>query len=85
MYKVVDEAAEIYLEKKKIFGGEMKTRRNIPTYVRRIIRKKLELSKKFLMSDPWLENYRIQEKIENVEKELSFHYKERREKLKMIQ
>ena len=52
MYDLVDDAAEKYLMKKKIYDSENKVKKKyIPGNVRKLLRKKLKLSRKRLSSN----------------------------------
>ena len=69
----------LFLKKKRCFeeNSVKEKRKYIPTNVRRLLRKKLNLSKKLLESTNWKVNYDISEKIEEVELSLEEHYKKR--------
>ena len=81
MYEWVDEAAEKFLNKKKRFSEDKSKVRQIPTNLRRLLRKKLKLSKRCLTSSSWQTNHEIKMEIEEVERELYVHYEERRGKV----
>ena len=79
MYKIFDEAAEMFLNKKKDYDYENKVKKRfIPNNIRKLLRKKLKLSKRNLSSDNWKTNHKISEKLESVDYELSHEYKRQR-------
>ena len=50
----------------------------VPKDIRRLLRKKLKLSKKVLKSDNWKDNIKVKDKIEKVDDELFIHYNSKR-------
>ena len=79
MYDLFNEAAEIHLVRKKVFDHENGVKRKfIPDYIRKLLRKKLKLSKRKLDSDNWRENHRIIEQIEAIDNELNCEYRKQR-------
>ena len=81
LYDIVDKTAEKFLFKKKKFAQNKPKIKKIPNNVRKLLRKKLKLSKKLLSSENWRFNHDVKLKIENIEKELYQHYEDRRTKV----
>ena len=52
-------------------------RHYIPNYVRKLLRKKLKLSKNYMESNDWKKNYEIHENISEVEDLLEDHFNKR--------
>ena len=50
LYNLVDDSAEKFLNKKKCFSEAPGSKRKIPIKIRRLLRKKARLSKKYLES-----------------------------------
>ena len=70
-YCEVDKLVEKHLVKKKSFLDEDGvSRKKIPMNVRRLLHKKLKLSKKRFVSNSWLDNHKILEQIEEADVEL---------------
>ena len=79
MYDLVDSAAEKFLIKKKIYDTENNIKKKfIPGNVRKLLRKKLKLSKKKLSSKDWRVNHNIMEKLDDIDNEISIEYKKKR-------
>ena len=78
-YQILEKNAEIFLPKKYGFErkGEKK-RKFIPDNIRKLLRKRLKLSKKKLTSNSWVKNHRNIEKLEKVEEELASEYRKKK-------
>ena len=81
---MIDKLAKKHLVKKSSFReGDGVSKKKIPTNVRRLLRKKLKLSKKRFASSDWFVNNCIEEQIEEVDLKLHSLYNERRIKNEM--
>ena len=79
LYQLLETKAEEHLEKKHCFktkGQEKK--RFIPDNVRKLLRRKLKLSKIYLTSNSWLKNHEVIEEIESIEEKLKDEYKKKK-------
>ena len=79
MYNLFDEAAELHLVRKKIIDHDNSVKRKfIPENIRKLLRKKLRLSKGKLDSNYWRKYHKLIEKIENIDEQLKAEYKKQR-------
>ena len=67
MYSLIEVEAEKYLDKKHSFRKTGEKDKFIPDNVRKMLRRKLKLSKRFMASDNWLRNHETIQEIEKVE------------------
>ena len=75
LYNLLEAKAEKYLEKKHCFktSGQEK-KKFIPDNVRKLLRRKLKLSKRYLTSNSWVKNHEVIEEIETIEDKLKDEY-----------
>ena len=79
MYRLFDDAVEMFLERKKIYDHENKVKKKfIPDNIIKLLRKKLKLSKRRLDSDDWRKNHKIMEQISDIDNVLSDEYRHQR-------
>ena len=78
-YNQLELNAEAFLPKKYGFErkGEKK-RKFIPDRIRKLLRKKLKLSKQNMNSSSWIKNHKNVEELEKVERELSIEYRKKK-------
>ena len=81
LYKLLETKAEEYLERKHCFktSGQEK-RKFIPDNVRKLLRRKLKLSKRYLESNSWTKNHEVIEEIEAIEDKLKEEYRRKKYK-----
>ena len=80
MYSLIEVEAEKYLDKKHSFRKTGEKDKFIPDNVRKMLRRKLKLSKRFMASDNWLKNHETIREIEKVELSLKDEYYKKRAK-----
>ena len=65
LYNLLETKAEEHLEKKHCFKSSGQEKKKfIPDNVRKFLRRKLKLSKRFLTSNNWIKNHEVIEEIE---------------------
>ena len=85
VYELVTEALRKSVDLKKEFEEEnydetdKKPNNFIPKKVRQLMKRKKVLSERMLKSKDWYKNYKVQLELEEVETELDYHYKLRRQ------
>ena len=79
LYNLLETKAEEHLEKKHCFKSSGQEKKKfIPDNARKLLRRKLKISKRFLFSNNWVKNHKVIKEIESIEDKLKDEYRRKK-------